>query len=72
MAPAVETYVATYSDPTDAKIVTDLLNGYAMDKFGNSAPLPDDILAKLVRRSPDFFIVAMGTPPRARCIGGKT
>ena len=46
---AVETYVADYKDASDAAAVTDLLNQYACDQFGNSAPLPDDILAKLVR-----------------------
>ena len=43
----VTCYVADYNDPTQAKTVSDLLNGYALDQFGNSAPLDDDVRDKL-------------------------
>ena len=44
---SVETYVADYANPSHAKTVSDLLNGYALDQFGNSGPLPDEIRARL-------------------------
>lgn len=44
---AVSCYVAEYDDPVHAKTVSDLLNGYALDQFGNSAPLEDEVRAKL-------------------------
>lgn len=44
---AIETYIADYDDPVQAKTVSDLLNGYALDQFGNSGPLDDDVRAKL-------------------------
>ena len=41
MADAVACRVADYSDAADAATVSTLLNGYALDQFGNSAPLDD-------------------------------
>jgi len=64
---AVSTYVADYTDPADAKIVSDLLNGYALDQFGNSGPLPDDIRARLcseLAKIQGAFSVGPGTWPR--------
>lgn len=43
----VETYIADYTDPVQAKTVSDLLNGYSLDQFGSSAPLDDDVRAQL-------------------------
>jgi hypothetical protein len=57
---AIETYVADYADPDQAKTVTDLLNGYALDKFGNSGPLDDDVRSRLcveLGRIPGAFSV---------------
>ena len=39
MADMVTCRVADYSDAADAATVSTLLNGYALDQFGNSAPL---------------------------------
>ena len=47
MADAVTCRVADYSDATDAATVSTLLNGYALDQFGNSAPLDDAVRANL-------------------------
>ena len=44
---AASCYIADYDDPAQAKTVSDLLNGYALDQFGNSAPLDDDVRNKL-------------------------
>eukprot|EP00873_Tetraselmis_striata_P006348 jgi/Tetstr1/426612/TSEL_016889.t1 len=43
----VETRIASYTDPEDARLVAELLNQYSMDKFGNGAPLPEDVLSRL-------------------------
>jgi len=56
----LETYVASYADPEDAAAVTDLLNQYSMDQFGNSEPLPEKVLTKLTSeldRVPGAFSV---------------
>lgn len=39
--------MADYSDAADAATVSTLLNGYALDQFGNSAPLDDAVRAHL-------------------------
>eukprot|EP00873_Tetraselmis_striata_P018432 jgi/Tetstr1/438696/TSEL_027245.t1 len=43
----VETRIASYTDPEDARLVAELLNQYSMDKFGNGAPLPEAVLSRL-------------------------
>ena len=43
----VTTRIADYANPEDARTVSDLLNGYALDAFGNSAPLEPDVRATL-------------------------
>ena len=43
----VTTRVANYDHPADARAVSDLLNGYALDQFGNSGPLDEDVRANL-------------------------
>ena len=43
----VTTRLANYDDPADARTVSDLLNGYALDQFGNSGPLDEDVRANL-------------------------
>lgn len=64
----VSCYVAEYDDPVHAKTVSDLLNGYALDQFGNSAPLEDEVRAKLcseLSKIPGAFsvIAAIGDEP---------
>ena len=43
----VTTRIADYANPEDARTVSDLLNGYALDAFGSSAPLEPDVRATL-------------------------
>ena len=58
----VTTRIADYANPEDARTVSDLLNGYALDAFGNSAPLEPDVratlCAHLVKVSGAFSVVA--------------
>ena len=68
MADTVTCRVADYSDATDAATVSTLLNGYALDQFGNSAPLDDavraNLCANLAKIQGAFSVIASvgGTP----------
>jgi ribosomal protein S18 acetylase RimI-like enzyme len=68
MPDAATCRVADYGDAEDAETVSTLLNGYAMDQFGNSAPLDDAVRASLcthLSKVPGAFsvIASVGATP---------
>ena len=46
----LEVKAVNYQDPVDAKLLVELLNGYACDPLGGETPLRDDVQADLAKR----------------------